>query len=91
MWSLKYGTYEPIYETETDSRTRKKDLGLPMGRGGERGMDEEFGVRGCKLLHLEWISSEVLLYSIGNYIQFLELEHDGKEYKKEYVYICMSK
>ena len=34
----------------------------------ERGMDWEFGVNRCKLLHSEWISNEILLYSIGNYI-----------------------
>ena len=32
------------------------------------GMDWEFGVSRCKLLHLEWISNEILLYSSGNYI-----------------------
>ena len=26
------------------------------------------GVSGCKLLHVGWLSNEVLLYSIGNYI-----------------------
>ena len=36
------------------------------------------GVSRCKLLHLEWISSEVLLYSTGNYIQSLWIEHDGR-------------
>ena len=40
-------------------------------------MDGEFGVGGCKLLHLEWISSEVLLCSTGNYIQSLGIDHDG--------------
>ena len=34
-------------------------------------MDGEFGVNRCKLLHLEWISNEVLLYSTG-------IEHDGR-------------
>ena len=29
-------------------------------------MDREFGVTRCRLLHLEWISSEILLYSTGN-------------------------
>ena len=29
----------------------------------------EFGVGRCKLVHLEWISSEALLHSTGNYIQ----------------------
>ena len=37
--------------------------------GGGSGMDWEFGVSRCQLLHLEWISNEVLLYSTGNYIQ----------------------
>ena len=32
-------------------------------------MDWEFGVNRCKLLHLEWISNEILLYSTVNYIQ----------------------
>ena len=46
--------------------------------GEEGGMDREFGVGGCKLLHLEWISNGVLLYSTGNYVQSLGLEQDGR-------------
>ena len=34
------------------------------------------------------INSKVLFYSMGNYIQFPWLDHDGKEYKKD-VYVCM--
>ena len=30
-----------------------------------------------KLLHLEWISNEVLLYSSGNYSQSLGPDHDS--------------
>ena len=41
-----------------------RDLWLPTGGGGS-GMDMEFRVSKCKLLHLEWISNEVLLYSTG--------------------------
>ena len=48
-----------------------------QGGGGGRGMDWEFGVSRCKLLHLGWISNEVLLYSNGNYIQSLGIDHDG--------------
>ena len=36
-------------------------------QGGGRGMNWEFGVSRGKLLHLEWISNEILLYSTGNY------------------------
>ena len=38
---------------------------IPKGDGGGSGMAWGFGVSGCKLLHLEWISTEVLLYSTG--------------------------
>ena len=41
-------------------------------------MDWEFGVSRCKLLHLEWICNEILLYSTGNYIQSLVIKHNGK-------------
>ena len=33
------------------------------GEKGKSGMAWEFGVNRCKLLHLEWMSSEVLLHS----------------------------
>ena len=50
-----------------------------QGEGGRSGMDGEFGVSICKQLgHLDWISSEVLLYSTGNTIQSLGIEHDGR-------------
>ena len=39
-------------------------------QGGGSGM-EQFGISRCKLLHLEWISNEVPLYSTGNDIQSL--------------------
>ena len=39
---------------------------------GGSGRDGEIGVGRCKLLHLEWISNQVLLYSTGNWVQSLE-------------------
>ena len=50
-------------------------------------MEWEFGASRCKLLHLEWISNEVLLYSTRNDIQSLVMECDRKEYEKKYVYL----
>ena len=55
--------------------------------GGERGMDWEFGVGRCKLLHLEWINNKVLMYSTGNYVQYPVINHNGKECK--YIYMCV--
>ena len=49
-------------------------------------MDGEFGVGGCKLLHLECISNEVLWYSRGSYIQSLGIEPYRRYYEKKNVY-----
>ena len=39
-----------------------------QGGGGRSGTDFKAGVKQCKLLHLEWISNEILLFSMGKYI-----------------------
>ena len=51
-------------------------------------MGGEHGVGRCKLLHLEWISNEALLYSTRNYIQSLGIDHDRKKYKTKNVCVC---
>ena len=56
-------------------------------RGEERGMKWEFGVSRYKLLYLEWICNEVLLYSKGFYMQSLGIDLDGRLYKKGNVYV----
>ena len=56
-----------------------------QGEDGGRGMEGEFGISRCKLLHIEWINNKVLLYSTGNYIQYPVINRNGKEYKKEYI------
>ena len=50
-------------------------------------MDWEFKVNRCKLLYEEWINNKVLLYSKGNYIRYLVISHNRKDYKKECIYI----
>ena len=43
-------------------------LMVAKGKVERSGMDWEFGIGRCKLLHLVWISNEILLYSTGDYI-----------------------
>ena len=52
-------------------------------------MDWKFGVRRCNLSHLEWMGNEVLLYSTGNYIRSLVMEHDRRYYEKKNVCVCV--
>ena len=74
----KFDTNEPIYKIETDSVTWRATCGC-QGKGAGSGMNGDFEVGRCKLLHLEWmwISNQVLLYSTGNYVQSLGVDHDG--------------
>ena len=63
----------------------------PGGGGGWSGMDGELGVGRCTLLQLEQITDGVLMYSTGNYVQPLGLEHDRKKiyiYTHTHTYIC---
>ena len=77
MWNARYGTKDPVYKTETDHGHGEQSRGC-QGDGGESGMDDQFGISRCKLLHFEWISNELLLYSRGNYVQSLGIDHDGR-------------
>ena len=49
-------------------------------------MNWEFGMSRYKLLYREQINNKALLYSTGNYIQYLVINHNGKEYEKEYTH-----
>ena len=70
MWNLRYNTNESIYKTETDSENR---LTVAKKEGTEGEIEWEFAVSRCKLLYIEWIIIRFLLYSTGNYIQYLEI------------------
>ena len=50
-------------------------------------MDWEFGISRCKLSYIEWVNNKVLLNSTGNYMQYPVINHNGKEYKKVYIYV----
>ena len=63
-------------------RHREQTCGC-QGGGEEGGLDWEFGVSRCKLLYIEWINNKVLLYSIGNYIQYPVVNHNGMEFSNK--------
>ena len=59
---------------------------VAKGEGDGGGKDWEFGISRCKLLYVEWIN-KVPLYRTENYIQYPVINHNGKEYEKEYIYV----
>ena len=66
-------------------RHREQTCGCQGGSG--EGMDWEFGISRGKLLYIGWINNKVLLYIIGNYINYTVINHNGKEYEKESTYM----
>ena len=57
-------------------------VGGGRGRGGK---EWEFEISRGKRLYIGWINNKVLPYSTGNYIQYPVINHNGKEYEKEYI------
>ena len=72
------------FSTEKKIMDMENRLVVTKGKRGGSGMDWEFGADGCKLLHLDWISNEDLLYSPRNYTQSPGIE----QYEKKNVHMC---
>ena len=84
MYNLKYDTNELVYKTEIDSQTQKKKL--MAFKGGKAGRDRlEFGINKYTLLYVKQTINKDLLYSTGNYIQYLVITYNGKESEKEQI------
>ena len=83
MWNLKYDTNEDIYETETDSWTQRTDLWFHgLGEDGVGVWDQQMQTSINRM-----DNNKVLLYSTGNYSQYPVINHTGKEYEKECMYM----
>ena len=55
--------------------------GHQRGRGS-RGINWEYGINRCTLPYIKQMNNKVLLYSIGDYIQYLAINYNGKEFLK---------
>ena len=70
-------TFGELVSISQTHRHGEQICGCQEGKEGSE-MDGEFGINRCKLLHLKWISNEMLLYSTGNYSQSLVIEQDRR-------------
>ena len=62
VWNLKNDMNEPIFETETDSRTRRTDLWLSRQRGLGEGWSGRLGL--ADVSHNVWRGYTTRCYSI---------------------------
>ena len=65
-------------------RHRKQTYSYQQG-----GINQEFGINRYKLLYIKQINNKDLLYSTGNYVQYLVMIYNGKESENEYIYVYM--
>ena len=80
------GSYKQKIQQSHAVKMEENRLRLPSGeRAG--GKHWESGISKCKPLYREWINNTLLHYGTGNYIQYHVINHYGKEFLKEYVYI----
>ena len=66
-------------EKQKQTHRHREQIVIAKGKGGGSAMDGEFEAGRYKLLHLKWISIEILLYSTGKYMHSLWVEHDGRK------------
>ena len=78
MISLTCGILNMAQMNQSTEQTHRHGEQTYGCQGGGRGINWGFGGSICKLLHLEWVSNEVLLFSTGNYIQSLVIKHDRR-------------
>ena len=66
-------------------------LMVTKGEVGE-GINWEYGINRCTLPYIKQINNKVLLYSTGNYIRYLVISYNGKEFlKRIQIYTCITK
>ena len=80
MWNRKYDTNELIYKIQSD-RHGKQTHGYQRGKVVDERLISS-GINIYTLLYIKQITNKDPLYSTENYIQYLIINHNGKEYEK---------
>ena len=57
-------------------KTNRKHIWLPKGSG--EWINQEYEINSYRLLNIKLISNKDLVYTIGDYIQYLVITYNGK-------------
>ena len=88
MWNLKKMIQMNLVTKQKQiHRHRKQTYGYQWGQQGGGEINQEFEINIYTLLYIKQLNNKDLLYSIGNYSQYLVINYNGKESEKEQ--ICM--
>ena len=78
-----------LFTKQTQTHKHRKQICNYQTEQEAGGINYEFCTSIYILLYIKQINKG-LLYSTGNYIQYLVITYDGKESEKEYIYIAES-
>ena len=73
-----------LQQTVLDGPTDTDDKRMVLKGKGEGGINQESASSGDTLLCIKQMMSEGLLYSTGDYTQYLVITYNGKESEKEF-------
>ena len=77
-------THRHRKQTYDYQREQQAQEGVKVGE-----INQEFGININALLCIKQINYKDLLYSTGNYIQYLAITYNGKESEKENIHVHM--
>ena len=89
IWHLQYMESKRRIQMNLSTKQKQTDIENKFMVTKRRGINLEFRINVYTLLYIQQINNKDLLYSTGNYIQYLVITCNGKESEKEYIYMCI--
>ena len=88
MWNLENWYKWTYLQNRNRLTNRKQTYGYRSRKwDGEGGINQEFGINRYTVPYIKWINNKDLLYNTGDYIQYLIITYNGKEFGEEYIYV----
>ena len=79
-----------VFTKQKQTQTKKTNSSLPKRMGGEGVEKQRRDKLGVWDYYIKQIYNRELLYSTGNYIQYIAIIYNEKKSEKEYIYIYIT-
>ena len=79
-----------VFTKQKQTQTKKTNSSLPKRMGGEGVEKQRRDKLGVWDYYIKQIYNRELLYSTGNYIQYIAIIYNKKKPEKEYIYIYIT-
>ena len=80
-----------LFTKQNQTHRQENKLMVPKGDSGSQGIiTQEFGINIYIPVYIKQINNKGLLYSTGDYIQYLVITYNGKDSEKKKIYIYIT-